>query len=91
MGKGCVNFQELLLNHLRKECVPVAVYLVNGAQLRGSIKGFDNFTLVLESEGKYQLIYKHAVASVVPQKPVPDLFGPALRELAEARRARESE
>jgi host factor-I protein len=91
MGKGCVNFQELLLNHLRKECVPVAIYLLNGAQLRGCIKGFDNFTLVLESEGKSQLIYKHAVASVVPQRPIPDLFGPALRELAEGRTGQETE
>jgi host factor-I protein len=91
MGKGGVNFQELLLNHLRKESVPVAVFLVSGAQLRGCIKGFDNFTLVLESEGKPQLVYKHAVASVVPQKTVPDLIAPALRELAEAKREQEDE
>lgn len=90
MGKSCVSFQELMLNHLRKECVPVAVYLVNGAQLRGHVKGFDNFTVVLESEGKCQLIYKHAVVSVVPLKPIPDLFEPALRELAVARSGEET-
>ena len=85
MRKDCVNFQELMLNYLRKESVPVVMHLLNGAELRGHLKGFDNFTLVLESEGKYQLIYKHAVASVVPLEPIPDLFEPALRELAVAR------
>lgn len=66
-----VNMQDVFLNQLRKESIPVTVFLLNGFQLRGFIKGFDNFTVVLETEGKQQLVYKHAISTFSPQKNVP--------------------
>ncbi|MBP7177210.1 MAG: RNA chaperone Hfq, partial [Thermoclostridium sp.] len=53
---------------------PVTVYLTNGFQLRGLVKGFDNFTVVLDSEGKQQLVYKHAISNVSPMKAVNIIF-----------------
>ncbi|TYR81077.1 RNA chaperone Hfq [Priestia megaterium] len=66
--KQSVNIQDQFLNQLRKENIYVTVFLLNGFQLRGLIKGFDNFTVLLESEGKQQLIYKHAISTFVPNK-----------------------
>ncbi|WCN36523.1 RNA chaperone Hfq [Aneurinibacillus uraniidurans] len=65
-----INIQDTFLNHLRKENVPVTIYLVNGFQLRGLIKAFDNFTVVIDTEGKQQLVYKHAISTFLPQRPV---------------------
>ncbi|MGI6343971.1 MAG: RNA chaperone Hfq [Bacillota bacterium] len=70
MNKPSINLQDTYLNQMRKESVPVTVFLVNGYQLKGLIKGFDNFTLVLEAEGKQQLVYKHAISTVAPFRPV---------------------
>ncbi|MBQ4865674.1 RNA chaperone Hfq [Priestia megaterium] len=66
--KQSVNIQDQFLNQLRKENIYVTVFLLNGFQLRGLIKGFDNFTVLIESEGKQQLIYKHAISTFVPNK-----------------------
>ncbi len=66
--KQSVNIQDQFLNQLRKENIYVTVFLLNGFQLRGLIKGFDNFTVLIESEGKQQLIYKHAISTFVPKK-----------------------
>jgi len=69
MSKGQVNLQDLFLNQVRKEHVPVTIYLIGGVQLKGLIKGFDSFTVLLDSPGKpTQIVYKHAIASVVPSK-----------------------
>ncbi|WP_456275414.1 RNA chaperone Hfq [Bacillus sp. AK128] len=68
--KQSINIQDQFLNQLRKDNAFVTVYLLNGFQLRGIVKGFDNFTVLLESEGKQQLIYKHAISTFVPQKNV---------------------
>jgi host factor-I protein len=65
-----INIQDTFLNHLRKENVPVTIYLVNGFQLRGLIRAFDNFTIVIDSDGKQQLVYKHAISTFLPQRPV---------------------
>ncbi|MCL2569002.1 MAG: RNA chaperone Hfq [Oscillospiraceae bacterium] len=65
-----VNLQEVFLNQVRKMKSPVTVFLVNGFQLKGLVTGFDNFTVVLDSEGKQQLIYKHAISTIVPAKAV---------------------
>lgn len=65
-----INIQDSFLNQIRKDNIPVIVYLVNGFQLRGVVKGFDNFTIVIESEGKQQLIYKHAVSTFTPSRHV---------------------
>lgn len=69
-NKSSINLQDTFLNQMRKENVPVTIFLVNGYQLKGVVKGFDNFTLVLESEGKQQLVYKHAISTVAPFRPV---------------------
>ncbi len=69
-----INLQDVFLNQVRKEHVPVTVYLTNGFQLRGMVKGFDNFTVVLDSEGKQQLVYKHAISTVSPMKAVNIIF-----------------
>lgn len=65
-----VNLQNTFLNDVRKNHVPVTVFLTNGFQLRGLIKAFDNFTVLLESEGQQHLIYKHAISTFVPAKPM---------------------
>ena len=62
--KATYNIQDVFLNQLRKDAVPTTVFLISGYQLRGLIKSFDNFTVILESEGKQQLIYKHAVSTI---------------------------
>lgn len=69
--KAAINLQDIFLNQVRKEHIAVTVYLINGFQLKGIVKGFDNFTVVLETENKQQqLIYKHAVSTITPLKPV---------------------
>lgn len=71
MTKGQASLQDGFLNLLRKENIPVTVYLVNGYQLKGQIRGFDSFTVLLEFEGKLQLIYKHALSTVTPMRSLP--------------------
>jgi len=67
-----INLQDMFLNQVRKEGIGVTVYLMGGVQLRGMVRGFDAFTILLESPGKpVQLVYKHAVTSIVPARPVP--------------------
>jgi len=64
------NLQDSFLNQLRKDRSTVTMFLMNGFQLHGIVKAFDGFTVVLDSDGKQQLIYKHAISTVVPPKPV---------------------
>ncbi len=68
--KGSINLQDGFLNKARKERISITVFLVNGYQLKGVVKGFDNYTLILDSEGKQQLIYKHAISTIVPSTPI---------------------
>ncbi|MCK2157758.1 RNA chaperone Hfq [Exiguobacterium sp. Helios] len=68
--KATYNIQDYFLNQLRKDSVPTTVFLISGYQLRGLIKSFDNFTVILESEGKQQLIYKHAISTFAPARNV---------------------
>lgn len=64
-----VNLQDAFLAQIKKEGAVVSLYLVNGFQLKGTVKGFDNFTIVLENmEGRHHLIYKHAVTTINPLK-----------------------
>lgn len=63
------SLQDNYLNQLRKDKVPVVMYLTNGVRLKGLIKGFDNFVILLK-EGSQQLIYKHAVSTIVPEKDI---------------------
>ena len=67
-GKG-QGLQDLFLNQLRKEKIPVVIYLINGVRLKGIVKGFDSFVILLK-EANEQLIYKHAISTIVPEKNV---------------------
>ena len=60
------NLQEIFLTRLRKQAVPVTVFLVNGFQLRGVVTGFDCFVVVLDTDGKQQVVYKHAISTIAP-------------------------
>ena len=64
------NLQDLFLMRIRREKTPVTVFLMNGFQMRGIITGYDSFAVILESEGRQQMIYKHAVSTIVPARPV---------------------
>ena len=64
------NLQEIFLTRARKQNIPVTMFLVNGFQLRGIITGFDCFVVILDSEGKQQVIYKHAISTIAPLRPV---------------------
>ena len=64
------NLQDLFLLRARRDKVPVTLFLMNGFQMRGHVTGFDAFTVVLTSDGKQQLIYKHAISTIVPSRPV---------------------
>ncbi len=70
MMSQSVNIQDQYLNQLRKTRGSVTVFLTNGFQLRGTIKAFDNYTVLLDTEGKEQLIYKHAISTFAPLKNV---------------------
>ena len=70
MLKSAVNYQNDLLNEVRKESVPVTIFLTNGFQLKGLIKAFDNYVVFLESDGKQMMVYKHAMSTVTPVKPI---------------------
>lgn len=65
-----MNLQDVFLNRVRKNGIEITVFLVNGYQLKGIVQGFDNYTIILESEEKQQLIYKHAISTIVPNRPV---------------------
>jgi host factor-I protein len=70
MAKG-INLQDMFLNQVRKEGIAVTIYLMGGVQLRGNVRGFDAFTVLLDSPGKpTQLVYKHAITSIVPIKQI---------------------
>ena len=64
------NFQDVFLNAVRKEKVDVTVYLTNGFQFNGQVRSFDNFTIMLEVNGKEQLVFKHAVSTIIPRRAV---------------------
>jgi host factor-I protein len=81
MNKPSLNLQDIFLNQVRKENIGVTIYLVNSVQLRGMVRGFDAFTILLDSVGRpTQLVYKHAVASIVPQRPVSNFYQDGGRE-----------
>ena len=65
-----LNLQESILKELLRERIPVTMFLMNGFQLRGFITGFDSFVVVLVSDGKQQMIYKHAISTLAPMKPL---------------------
>jgi host factor-I protein len=66
--RGTINLQDTFLNQARKENMLTTVFLVNGYQIKGVVRSFDNFTLMLEVEGKQQLVYKHAISTIIPMR-----------------------
>ncbi len=73
------NVQDVFLNHVRKSKTSVTVFLVNGVKLQGIITWFDNFSVLLRRDGHTQLVYKHAISTVMPGAPI-QLFDPARSE-----------
>ena len=65
-----VNLQDAILKEVRRDKVPVTIFLMNGFQLRGIITGFDSFVVLLVTDGKQQMIYKHAISTLAPMKPL---------------------
>ncbi|MDR3552821.1 MAG: RNA chaperone Hfq [Clostridia bacterium] len=65
-----INLQDVFLNQVRKDKTMVTIYLTNGFQFKGLVKGFDNFTVILESDGKQNLVYKHAISTIIPMRAV---------------------
>ena len=74
MASKLVNIQDVFLNQARKENIPITVHLVNGFQIKGTVRGFDNFTVIVDGLGKQQMIYKHAISTITPAKPVQMTF-----------------
>ncbi len=70
MNKQQNNLQDIFLNGARKNKISVEVYLTNGYKLKGFVKGFDSFTVVLDCDGKQMLVYKHAVTTITPATPI---------------------
>jgi len=68
MNKTANNLQDIFLNGARKNKIPVTIYLTNGFQIKGQVKGFDSFTVILDCEGKQMMIYKHAISTITPLK-----------------------
>ncbi len=65
-----ISYQDTFLTRARQRRCPVTVFLVNGFQMRGTVEGFDVFTVLLQSEGKQNLIYKHAISTIMPLQPI---------------------
>ena len=64
------SLQDAILNEVRRDKIPVTLFLMNGFQLRGTVTGFDSFVVVLVSDGKQQMIYKHAISTLAPIRPL---------------------
>jgi len=79
MSRNQLNLQDAFLNQLRKERIPVTMYLVNGFQIKGTVKGFDNFTVIIELEGRQQMVYKHAISTIAPVRQISILSSDANR------------
>lgn len=77
--KNEVNYQDIFLNKVRQEKVPLTVFLTNGFQMRGILRGFDHFVLLLDCDGKQEMIYKHAVSTLMPMRKL-ELFPRRERE-----------
>ena len=65
-----VNLQDVVLNSVRRDHTPVTVYLLSGYQLRGTVRGFDSFVVVVDCDGKQNMVYKHAISTIIPARGV---------------------
>ena len=68
--KKTQNLQDTFLNYIRREKIPVTLFLMNGFQLRGVVRSFDSFVVLIDADGRQQMIYKHAISTVAPARPV---------------------
>jgi host factor-I protein len=84
MSRSQINLQDAFLNHVRKEKVPVVINLSGGGKIEGLVKGFDNFVILLKHEGQH-LIYKHAINTIIPERPVELAGTPHPREEADVK------
>ena len=75
------SVQDVFLNHIRKNKIPVTIFLINGVKLQGVVSSFDNFSLLLRRDGHIQLVYKHAVSTVMPSTVI-RLYDPSATEEA---------
>ncbi len=82
MAEKSHNLQDTFLNHVRKAKVPLTIFLVNGVKLQGIVTWFDNFCVLLRRDGHSQLVYKHAISTIMPSQPV-TLFEAEDREASE--------
>ena len=64
------NLQDTFLNYIRRDKIPVTLFLMNGFQLRGVVRSFDSFVVLIDADGRQQMIYKHAISTVAPARPV---------------------
>lgn len=64
------NLQDFFLNQARRDKIPLTIFLMNGVQIKGHVRGFDNFIVIVEVDGKQQMIYKHAISTVIPLRQV---------------------
>ena len=64
------NLQDTFLNHVRKSKIPLTIFLVNGVKLQGVVTWFDNFCVLLRRDGHSQLVYKHAISTIMPASPI---------------------
>ena len=83
MGERAQNLQDTFLNHVRKNKTPLTIFLVNGVKLQGIVTWFDNFCVLLRRDGHSQLVYKHAISTVMPGTPL-QLFEPSEEPLMAA-------
>ncbi|MBQ2799087.1 MAG: RNA chaperone Hfq [Ruminiclostridium sp.] len=65
-----LNLQDVFLNQARKEKIPVTIFITNGFQFKGMVRGFDNYTVILDTDGKQNLIYKHAISTISPMRSI---------------------
>ena len=65
-----LNLQDVFLNQARKERLAVTIFLMNGYQFKGMVKGFDSYIVILDCEGKQSVVYKHAISTIVPARPI---------------------
>lgn len=75
-----INLQDVFLNQVRKEKIVITIFLVSGFQIKGLVTGFDNYTVVMDCDGKQELIYKHAVSTIIPARPINFIAAEQARE-----------
>ena len=70
MNNKNMNLQDVFLNQARKDLIGVTIFLTNGFKVKGLVKGFDSYIVILECDGKQNLVYKHAISTIIPIRPV---------------------